>query len=79
MIDSQTKRNLTRQAKKRDWDDLAYDLILMEIALRKKGNSKYLNLLKIKIQIWEKEKASRVFDEFDMKNFLSKNIEDTGY
>lgn len=79
MISKQVRKNLIEQAKKREWDDLAYDIILMEKALTKDHNSKYLNLLKSKIEIWEKEKTSRLFDDFDMKVFLNKNIEDSEF
>lgn len=79
MISKQIRKNLIEQAKKRDWDDLAYDIILMESALNKEHNSKYLNLLKSKIEIWEQEKASRLFNDFDMKVFLNKNIEDSDF
>ena len=67
--------NLIKQAKKRDWDELAYDIILMEENIRRGLEPKYLNLLNTKLEIWEAEKASRIFQKFDMKNFLSKSFE----
>jgi hypothetical protein len=73
----QNKQQLMKQAKKRDWDQLAYDIILMEEALRAGLNPKYLILLNIKLQIWEKEKASRIFQTFNMKSFLNKGFDDS--
>ena len=70
-----TNQSLINKAKKRNWDDLAHDIIQLEKSIEKEKNSKSLILLKNKLKILEEEKSSRLFDCFDMKNFLNKNNE----
>jgi hypothetical protein len=67
--------NLMNKAKNRNWDDLVGDIILLEKKIMNEKNSKSLILLKNKLKIWETEKSNRLFDCFDMKNFLNKNNE----
>ena len=80
------KSELTKQyiqsAKKLDWDSLALAIIDREQAVGKEKNSKQLELLKLKLEIYEAEKSSRVFESFDMEYFLSKDMsifDDEGY
>jgi hypothetical protein len=70
------KEKFIKQAKNRDWDRLAKDIISLEKMIRNQKKSKSLNLLKQKLEIWESEKNNRVFDTFNMRNFLTKNDED---
>jgi bisphosphoglycerate-independent phosphoglycerate mutase (AlkP superfamily) len=77
MTKKQIKERFIKMAKKKEWDELAYDIITMERALRTKQDAKTLNLLNFKLQIWEKEKASRIFQEFNMKTFLIKSLDDS--
>ena len=64
-------------AKKKEWDELAHDIIIMEKALRTKQDAKTLNLLNFKLEIWEKEKSNRIFQKFNMKTFLTKSLDDS--
>lgn len=80
------KSELTKQyiqsAKKLDWDSLALAIIDLEQAVGKEKNSKQLELLNLKLEIYEAEKSSRVFESFDMEYFLSKDMsifDDEGY
>lgn len=73
-----TKKNntsLINQAKKRNWDDLVGDIILLEKNIRNEKNSKSLISLNNKLKIWETEKSDRLFNSFNMKAFLNKNNE----
>ena len=71
-------KELTKQhiqsAKKCDWDDLALTIIALEGAERKEKDPKVLELLKLKLKIYEAEKSSRVFESFDMEYFLTKDM-----
>lgn len=69
-------QEIIEKAKKADWDDLANSIISLEISIRKEKNPKVLILLKNKLKLLEEEKSVRVFDSFDMENFLNKNEED---
>jgi hypothetical protein len=71
-----TNEKLIGKAKKRSWDDLAGDIIVLENSIRKEKNAKSLILLKNKLKRWEKEKSDRLFSNFDMKTFLNKNNEE---
>ena len=71
-----TNEKFIKQAKNKSWDQLAKDIISLEKSIRKQKKSKLLNLLKQKLQILENEKNIRVFDTFNMKNFLNKNNEE---
>ena len=70
------REELTKQAKAKDWDDLAHEIMLLNIGIGLEKDPKYLILLNIKLEAWESEKASRVFDGFDMNFFLNKEFED---
>jgi hypothetical protein len=67
-------KEFREQAKKQDWDELAYGITVMERAILLEKDDNYLILLKIRLKIWEEEKNSRVFDSFDMEYFLSKDF-----
>lgn len=69
-------QEIIEKAKKADWDDLANGIISLEISIRKEKNPKVLILLKNKLKLLEEEKSVRVFDSFNMENFLNKNEED---
>jgi hypothetical protein len=69
-------QDIIEKAKKADWDDLANNIISLEISIRKEKNPKLLILLKNKLKLLEEEKSVRVFDSFNMGNFLNKNEED---
>jgi hypothetical protein len=69
-------QDIIEKAKKADWDDLANNIISLEISIRKEKNPKLLILLKNKLKLLEEEKSIRVFDSFNMVNFLNKNEED---
>ena len=69
-------QDIIEKAKKADWDDLANNIISLEISIRKEKNPKLLILLKNKLKLLEEEKSVRVFDYFNMGNFLNKNEED---
>jgi hypothetical protein len=64
-----------QSAKECDWDDLALTIIALEGAERKEKDPKVLELLKIKLKIYEAEKSSRVFQSFNMEYFLNKDME----
>jgi len=76
-------RQHIQSAKKIDWDSLALAIIDLEQAIEKEKNSKQLELLNLKLKIYEAEKSSRVFESFDMEYFLSKDMsvfdDDEGY
>jgi hypothetical protein len=67
-------RQNIQSAKKLDWDSLALAIIDLEQAIGKEKNSKQLELLNLKLEIYEAEKSSRVFESFDMEYFLSKDM-----
>ena len=71
-----TNQSLINKAKKRNWDDLANDIIRLEESIEKEQNYKSLILLKNKLKILEDEKSNRLFNSFNMKNFLNKNNEE---
>ncbi len=71
-----TNQSLINKAKKRNWDDLANDIIRLEKSIEKEENYKSLILLKNKLKILEDEKSNRLFNSFNMKNFLNKNNEE---
>lgn len=68
------RKELEKQAKAKDWDDLAHEIILLETGIKLETDLKYLILLNIKLEVWENEKASRVSDSFDMNYFLNKDF-----
>jgi hypothetical protein len=72
------KEELTKKyiqsAKKSDWDSLALCIIEIEQAIPEEKDPKVLELLELKLKIFEAEKSSRVFDSFDMEYFLSKDM-----
>lgn len=72
------KQELTNQhvknAKKLDWDSLAFSIIELEQFLLKEKNTKQLKLLNLKLKIYEAEKASRIFNSFNMEYFLNKDM-----
>lgn len=69
------RKELVKQAREKDWDDLAHEIMLLEIGVRLEEDFKYLILLNIKLEIWEEEKNSRVFDSFNMNFFLNKEFD----
>lgn len=71
-----TNPKITGEVKKRSWDDLANDIISLETLITKEKKRKSLILLKNKLKELEKEKSSRIFDTFNMKTFLNKNIKE---
>lgn len=77
MTKKEATEKFKKMAKKRGWDDLAYDIIIMEDGIRSIKSIKQLNLLELKLMIWEKEKASRIFQKFNMKTFLTKSLDDS--
>lgn len=77
MTKKQIKERFIKMAKKKEWDELAHDIIIMEKALRTKQDAKTLNLLNFKLEIWEKEKSNRIFQKFNMKTFLTKSLDDS--
>lgn len=72
----EAKAKIIKMAKKEDWDRLASEIILIEYAIREKRNAKSLKILQLKLEIYEKEKASRIVSTFNMKNFLNKSFEE---
>tara|TARA_R100000951_G_scaffold112718_1_gene113478 strand:- start:9889 stop:10152 length:264 start_codon:yes stop_codon:yes gene_type:complete len=66
------KEELTKLAKQLDWDDLAWEIIVLEAAVVAEEDDNYLKLLEIKLEIWEEEKKDRVSDRFSMEKFLNK-------
>lgn len=77
MTKKQLREKLTKMAEKLEWDDLSYDIIVMEKALRIKQNANSLNLLLIKLDIWEKEKSNRIFSKFNIKTILYRGLDDS--
>ena len=79
-MDKKTKDTLTKeyqeQAKKTEWCDLAYLIIVLELAIANEKKAKVLKILKLKLKIFEEEKSSRVFSNFNMHRFLSKEYEE---
>lgn len=67
---------LKQDAKSKNWDELALAIIAMELLLLEEKSDKMLKLLEIKLEIFESEKLSRVFDTFNMERFLNKDIEE---
>ncbi len=68
------RKELEKQAKAKDWDDLAHEIMLLETGIKLETDLKYIILLNIKLEIWEREKAYRVSNSFDMGYFLSKDF-----
>jgi hypothetical protein len=79
-MDSKAKKLLlkeyTKEAKNSEWCDLAFSIIVLENCIREEKNPKCLKILKLKLEVFEGEKTSRVFDTFDMQHFLSKDFQD---
>jgi len=76
---SKAKKDFEKEAKSLDWDDLAFKIIMVEYAAMVEEDDNYLKLLELKLEILEDEKKNRLFDSFDMKDFLNKdynNVED---
>lgn len=73
-ISELTKQHI-QSAKKCDWDDLALTIINLEQAEKKEKDPKQLELLRLKLKVFEAEKSSRVFDSFDMEYFLNRDME----
>ena len=71
---SELIKQYVQSAQKLDWDDLALAIIDLEQAVENEKNSKQLELLNLKLEIYEAEKKSRVFESFDMEYFLSKDM-----
>lgn len=73
------KNELVKQhiqsAQKLDWDSLALAIIDLEKAIKQEGTHKQLKLLNLKLEIYEAEKSSRVFNSFDMEYFLNKDMD----
>jgi hypothetical protein len=63
-----------RIAKESDWDDLAYIIIKLELAIDSETGAKQLKLLKNKLKIYEREKNERLFQSFDYLGFLGKEF-----
>lgn len=64
-----------KQAENSEWCDLADSIITLEKRISKEKKAKPLKILNLKLEIFEKEKASRVFNSFDMQYFISKEYE----
>jgi len=77
MTKKEIKEKFEKLAQKTDWDELSYDIIIIEKAIRKKQDAKTLNLLMMKLEIWEKEKASRIFSKFNIKTILNRGLDDS--
>lgn len=79
-MDKKTKDTLTKlyqeQAKKIEWCELAYSIMVLECAVANEKKDKVLKILQLKLEIFEKEKSSRVFDNFDINYFLNKEYEE---
>ena len=79
MAKKKTKKQVIDQfkneAKSSDWDDLAFGIINIERLVAVEKDSKMLKLLKIRLEIFEAEKMSRVSDSFDMEYFMSKEFQ----
>lgn len=58
-----------------DWDELASAIIDLELKITKTKNKKILKKLNIELEIYEEEKACRIYKSFDMEYFLNKDIE----
>lgn len=69
------KDMLIKESKKRDWDELASDIINLEQCVKMEANAKQLKLLNQKLKIWEEEKKLRVFNTFDMEYFMSRDYD----
>ena len=69
------KELLIEEAKKRDWDELASDIINLEQCVRMETNAKLLKLLNQKLEIWEQEKSLRVFNTFKIESFMPQDPE----
>jgi hypothetical protein len=65
-----------KQAKASEWDDLAFSIMVLESSIYQEKDVKSLKLLRLKLEIFEEEKSSRVFDTFNMEYFLNKELED---
>lgn len=64
------------QAKKMEWCDLAYEIMMLERSIEKDliKDPKQLKLLQLKLEIYESEKFDRISDSFDMGYFLTKEV-----
>lgn len=74
--EKEIRKELNKQVKKLDWDTLAYEIIMLSVALRMEEEDNFMILLGIKLEIWEEEKANRVSETFSMENFLNKGYSD---
>lgn len=62
-----------KQARESEWCDLAGSIITLEMCVAQEKDSNHLKILELKLEIFEKEKAQRVFSSFDLAYFLSKD------
>lgn len=69
---SKAKKDFEKEAKSLDWDDLAFRIITVEYMIIAEKDDNYLKLLELKLEILEDEKKNRVFETFDMQDFLNK-------
>lgn len=76
---AKSKKELSKKykkfAKKSDWDTLAGAIIDLELKIQKTEGKRKINLLKFELEIYEMEKASRLFDVFDMEYFVNRDFE----
>ena len=56
----QVSKDFAKQAKKLDWDELAFEIIAIEYSLHSETRPKFLKLLELKLNIFEEDKMSRV-------------------
>ena len=68
---------LKEQVKNLEWCELASNIIDMEFLLTKKRSlkAKELKLLSMKLDIFEKEKVSRIPSSFNPEHFIDRNYE----
>ena len=62
------------QAQSLDWDELASEIITIDLCMVSEGRPKFLNLLVLRLEIFEEEKMSRVSDSFDYEYFMNKDF-----
>ena len=70
-----------KQAAELEWCDLAGMIILLENTVISKPveiTDKELELLTLKLEVFEAEKASRVFDSFDFEYFMNRDFDILG-
>jgi hypothetical protein len=76
MTKEEQLKHLKLAAQRKEWCELADTIITIEQILQHPEiikDDKRLELFKLKLEVWEAEKASRLEKQFNSEHFINKN------